>query len=360
MIRIADVTTQRTAHIKLEQEGLETVDRVMVQASAAFDAKRIAKLLVGDLDVHWRDWLRTSASDLLLTGEPWIVKSVEKRDCPDIEVKVIYLGAETRQLILSPDDTLDDLFERACIDFSDINDLRLICNGRQLSMDSESLRDRSIEDGATIQAVLRVCGGGVGLPPGLSFVDIDADAAPKAISWAKRGPWWRVAKPGLCIEGVCKKRGCRAFRKTVVMNFGFTYLNLVSRSHECLCPECRGHVEPDTCAFNNCYWKIFGQKRESPEQSPTAVVIPERHADDAYHRFESETSGKAQWLSLVLIAYKSNAEYCWDCCKPVLSGDETRRFPCCHVAHLHCTTRSSSCRRCSTGTSPFHKSHSIN
>ena len=216
-----------------------------------------------------------------------------------------------------------------------------------------------IKDGAVICTVQRLSGGGVGLPPGLSFVDIDADAAPKAISWAKTGPRWRVAKPGLCIEGVCKKRGCRAFRKTVVMNFGFTYLNLVSRSHECLCPECRGHVEPDTCAFNNCYWKIFGQKRESPEQSPTAVVIPERHADDVYHRFESETSGKAQWLSLVLITYKSNAEYCWDCCKPVLSGDETR-FPCCHVTHRHCTTRSSSCRRCSTGTSPFQKSHSIN
>ena len=118
MIRIADVTTQRTAHIKLEQEGLETVDRVMVQASAAFDAKRIAKLLVGDLDVPWRDWLRTSASDLLLTGEPWIVKSVEKRDCPDIEVYVKYMSGETRQLILSPDDSMDDLFERACIDFT--------------------------------------------------------------------------------------------------------------------------------------------------------------------------------------------------------------------------------------------------
>ena len=69
--------------------------------------------------------------------------------------------------------------------------------------------------------------------------------------------------------------------------------------------------------------KYSAKKRESRKKSPTAVVIPERHADDAYHRFESETSGKAQWLSLVLIAYKLNSEYCWDCSKPVLSDVET-------------------------------------
>ena len=95
MIRIADVTTKRTAHIKLEQEGLETVDRVM-QASAAFGAKRVTKLLVGDLDVTWYDWPRISASDFLLTGEPWIVKSIEKRVCPDIEDYVKCVSGETR------------------------------------------------------------------------------------------------------------------------------------------------------------------------------------------------------------------------------------------------------------------------
>ena len=103
-----------------------------------------------------------------------------------------------------------------------------------MSRCGESLRDCGIADGITIYC-------GVGRHPGLSFVDIDADAAPKAISWAESGPGWCAAKPGLCIEGVCKKRGCRAFRKSVVMNFGFTCLNLVSRSHEGLCPECHGH-----------------------------------------------------------------------------------------------------------------------
>ena len=163
MIRIADVTTKRTAHIKLEQEGLETVDRVMVQASAAFGAMRVTKLLVGDLDVPWYDWPRISASDFLLTGEPWIVKSVEKRVCPDIEVYVIYVSGETRKLIFNPDDSIDDLFERACMDLP--HTVRLVFDGNQLSRCGESLRDCGIEDGVTIYVFLPQCGGGVGLHP---------------------------------------------------------------------------------------------------------------------------------------------------------------------------------------------------
>jgi len=43
---------------------------------------------------------------------------------------------------------------------------------------------------------------------------------PKIFEWSKNAPDWRIAKMGLCLEGKCTNKQCKAYNSTVIINMG--------------------------------------------------------------------------------------------------------------------------------------------
>lgn len=139
---------------------------------------------------------------------------------------------------------------------------------------------------------------------GFKFADVSDIKNLGRREWSSSAPEWRQAKPGLCLEGICDTSHCKAYGKMVIMNHGFTKEEgfvLEEESWKLKCPICGLYVEPTTCAFNNCDWKVEGKKFSSLREPPK-LVQQERftRADDAYFVFDDNI--KATWLTLKMIA----------------------------------------------------------
>lgn len=350
MIRVADWRTKQTVDVALEQQGMESVQRLMMKACKAFRATRIVSLMVGDLNIPREDWDRHSVDVYLLLGEPWMVECFWKvRGTPDnIFHEPIYitgLTAETNAITnLGPQSTVWDLRMNAeNVIGHEGHPLRMLHAGKQLE-DERSLSDYGIRGGSVIQVVLRLAGGG-GISFGASFVDIDEKSMPSRREWSTRPvPSWREATRGLCIEGTCTNPRCKSKGSLVIVKLGYTRFSLLEQSHLCCCPACGSHVEPVTCAFNNCYWNLWGRKRNSPSEDLTTVKITEQYADDAWHRYDPNENGKAQWSALFITANAEREKKCCKCRDTVNEQDEIT-LPCGHSGHDGCNRKPAECHR---------------
>lgn len=166
---------------------------------------------------------------------------------------------------------------------------RLIWNGRQME-DLRALSHYNIEDGSTLHLLVRLRGGG-DLP--VTFADVADSGALKRIQFSRSAPDYRLAKPGLCLEGRCTNTRCSAFGKMGILNNGFQDYDL-ARGATRPCSQCHNDVMPTTCAFNNCMWRYEGQKAGEGH----SVVGPWTEVGNAYHRFD-EGDG-VDWTRLFL------------------------------------------------------------
>ncbi|CAF3437182.1 unnamed protein product, partial [Rotaria sp. Silwood2] len=138
---------------------------------------------------------------------------------------------------------------------------------------------------------------------GKTFVNLSKDKDPKRIKWSLDGPNWRIARPGICLEGRCINESCPADKQLVVINVGIRKFDLlVDSARTSRCPECTRYVEPITCAFNNCCWRWEGQIQSADGVEPTVLSGNWKPADNAYHRFEENVNGLVTWLQLILEA----------------------------------------------------------
>ena len=114
------------------------------------------------------------------------------------------------------------------------------------------------------QPALRLRGGGGGgaqkrIGP-VPFTDVSNAGVMQKIPWSKFAPAWRIATPGLSIEGVCTNVGCTAYNQWVISNHGMGTFDLLEDEGECTCPMCHETITPVTCALNNCQWFCSGFK----------------------------------------------------------------------------------------------------
>ncbi|CAF4894941.1 unnamed protein product [Rotaria sp. Silwood1] len=138
---------------------------------------------------------------------------------------------------------------------------------------------------------------------GTTFVDLSKDNGLKRIEWSSSAPRWRIARPGICIEGKCSNQFCIAHKQLVIINIGIREFNLLNESHKMSkCPECSKYVEPITCAFNNCIWRWEGLLQAASDTEPREVSGGWKQADNAYHRFDENVNGAAVWRQLNLYA----------------------------------------------------------
>lgn len=138
---------------------------------------------------------------------------------------------------------------------------------------------------------------------GKLFVDPQDLDTLKRIEWSVNGPNWRIARPGICIEGTCLNRSCKAYRQLVIINIGIKEFSLLTESYKISkCPECSGYVEPKTCAFNNCLWAWKGIMQSLDDSAPKELSGDWKKADDAYYRFDENENKKSKWLQLIFYA----------------------------------------------------------
>lgn len=172
----------------------------------------------------------------------------------------------------------------------------------ELLIDGRRIGEYGIENESTLDLVLMLRGGG-GPPP--RFVDLSSNKT-QTLQWSDSAPMWRTAKAGLCLEGICKNRGCEAFKRMVIVPLGMGAFDFIlDQKKLCQCPVCGACVKPITAAFSNCKYRWAGIKVDNDGSPKTCKEEDFKDVGDEYLRFdesEKETggSGMVGWVRLVI------------------------------------------------------------
>jgi len=222
---------------------------------------------------------------------------------------------------------------------------RLIFAGSQLE-EHRTIGFYNIRPESTLHLILRLRGGGCGT----EFADITQKDKARDLQWSKEAPNWRMAKRGLCLEGVCENENCEAFEKMVVMNKGIGTYDIVQDQYKNKCPMCKTYVKVEKCGFNNCIYGYSGIKLQQGEQPRQKVTCQEEiEVGDYYKLFDPEITGKLVWLTLKIVTkeldYGKNAKkgvICGICrqeVKGVVNEGDEKKLDCNHVFHDECLQR---------------------
>ena len=248
--------------------------------------------------------INVDAEDIVLNSdEPLISQGIKDGSKFNVKFKfssfVLYVKTLTEKLIQIPipNDDLSITIESIKYLILDSEGIptgmqRLVFAGHQLE-DSKSLHHYNIKNKSTIHLILSLRGGG-----GFSFANIEND--PTKLRWNSKAPNWRIAKPGLCLEGRCSNSSCKAFNNMVIMNIGLPIvyqLGMIGQKPT-NCPICNQYVKPITCGFNNCEWRYIGLKET--KNGIERVESDWQKVPDEYHRFNDDENSLVSWSSLVI------------------------------------------------------------
>jgi hypothetical protein len=114
------------------------------------------------------------------------------------------------------------------------------------------------------------------------------------------GPIWRRASPGLCLDGVCLNVKCQAFEHKVLINKGIRQFNVVTNSTVITsqCPLCETTVQPTTCMFYQCSWRLIGVKQDNSNTSSSSSITTEW--EDSTQDYQRWADNFTSWSQLTI------------------------------------------------------------
>lgn len=145
---------------------------------------------------------------------------------------------------------------------------------------------------------------------GIKFVDVSNRKGLKRCEWSKAAPDWRKCRCGLNLVGRCTNNECKAYNHMVIIPIGYKRFDVLcdTDATTTICPICKEYVAPESCGFNNCWWRFEGKKVEtdSVNKPPRKCSCDWTQADDAFHYFDETISGTVGWLKLIIEAVKKD------------------------------------------------------
>jgi hypothetical protein len=192
----------------------------------------------------------------------------------------------------------DMITEREGIPHPQIRLLFAGCQLEETGRDGDkTIKDYRINPSSTIHIVLKLRGGGCGVPS-FDFMDVGKESKVR-LQFSEKAPVWRSVSPGINIEGTCCNSSCVAHRESVFHIVKSSFFNM--RSDRAICPMCSSLISVENIGFTGCGYKFFGLRKGEEEYFESKTSVIKR---GAYETFMKDDGTKTiGWIELFIIAY---------------------------------------------------------
>ena len=150
-----------------------------------------------------------------------------------------------------------------------------------------------IHDESYLYAVYIVTGGG-----GIDMADISNKKGLVEGNYSNKAKKWDMVTEGLNVIGICKTVGCKAYDESVCCPIGLGTFDLVRNADEVRCPMCQNEIEPLTCCFCTCEYKMEGKKKVNGKTE--RVNTDWKRVEKDYEYYDPDMSGIVNWLMLII------------------------------------------------------------
>ena len=133
---------------------------------------------------------------------------------------------------------------------------------------------------------------------GISMADISNEKGLVEKNYSKNAPKWNKIIEGLNVSGICENERCVAYKKEVDCKIGFGVFDLVRDSDRIKCPMCQNEMNPTTCVFCECQYKMEGKKKVNGKTE--YVKTNWKKVEKDYEYYDAKGSGIVQWTMLVI------------------------------------------------------------
>lgn len=178
---------------------------------------------------------------------------------------------------------------------------RLVFGGKPM-FENELVIDQGLVEDSEVSLILNLRGGA---SFSIRFADVTDDNGRITHNWSTECPAWRMVAPGLSLACMCWNAGCEARGYEVICNLQFGTFDLIVDSSfnwdikgKCICPVCSGPVSPRRPGFNNCFFKLEGQK----DSTRHPFMTPWEEAKDAFTTWDAVRTHSVGWQYLRLHA----------------------------------------------------------
>ena len=168
-------------------------------------------------------------------------------------------------------------------------------------LNTEELLDKKLEeieledeDCITLLRKCSISAGGYGI----DMADISNKSGLVQNYYSKNAAKWNEITKGLNVSGICQNQNCEAYNKEVDCKIGMKTINLVENADEIRCPMCNREIEPTTCTFCECEYRMEGKKKENGQTKYVRTYW--KRVEKDYEYYEPSKSGIVRWLMLII------------------------------------------------------------
>ena len=163
--------------------------------------------------------------------------------------------------------------------------------------DNDTFLSIEMEDKDIIEAHPSSKGEG-GPDIGIDMADISNERGIVHRNFGKNAPKWNIIIEGLNVDGICKNEKCEAFNQEVDCKIGLGTFDLVRDADRIKCPMCDNEIDPTTCVFCKCEYKLEGKKKSNGKTEYISTNWKKVEKD--YEYYDATKSGVVKWLMLII------------------------------------------------------------
>ena len=161
--------------------------------------------------------------------------------------------------------------------------------------DDETILTLGIENKDSIYANAYLRGGG---DFGIDMADISNEKGIVRCNYGKNAAKWNIITKGLNVDGICKNEKCEAYNQEVDCPIGIGSFDLVRNADRIKCPICNNEIDPTTCVFCKCEYKLEGKKKLNGKTEHVSTNW--KRVEKDYEYYDPQKSGIVRWLMLII------------------------------------------------------------